>query len=101
MKVDSFQSNSLSYRWDIAVRCLLAFAGGLVWTSVFGALTSVLLDQMGVMPLVQAAHIMTLFSFLPWCGIAMWVFYERELKIVIGWLGTSSALMFLVYAVVR
>ena len=88
----------LSYRWNITARILLAFIGGLLWVSIFGALTSVLFDRTGVMSLVQAVYVMTLFSFLPWCGIAMWVFYERELKKLVSWLGVSSVLMYLMFA---
>lgn len=97
----ALQQIDLSYRWNIVVRSLLSFIGGLIWVSVFGALTCVLFDRIGLMPLVQAAHVMTLFSFLPWCGIAMWVFYERALKKLFSWLGISSLLMYLVFILVN
>ena len=97
----TLQQTDLSYRWNIAARSLLAFIGGLIWVSVFGALISVFFDRIGLMPMVQAAHVMTLFSFLPWCGIAMWVFYERTLKKLVSWLSISSLLMYLVFVLVK
>ena len=81
------------YRWDVAARVALAFVGGFVATNGAGALFAILADRAGALPLVQAAHIMTLSGFAVWCALAMWIFHERRLKVVAA-LVIASALLF-------
>ena len=100
-RLGTLNLNTLSYRWDIAVRCVLAFLGGFLWASVFGAMCAALFSRLGWMPLIQGVHVMTLFSFLPWCGVAMWAFYESSLNKIAVWLTGSSVLMYCVFLLVN
>lgn len=40
---------------------------------------------------------MTLFSFLAWCGVAMWVFYEASLKVITTRLVGSAGVFYLLF----
>jgi len=91
----------LSYRWNITARLLLAFFGGFLWSSVFGALCATLFDALGWMPIPQGVHIMTMFSFLSWCAIAMWSFYEFKLSKIIGIIGSSTVIMYFLFLMVK
>lgn len=68
------------YRWGVAGRSLLALFGGFLWVSVFGAFVATSVSQLGWMPRAQAVYIMTMFSFVPWCALALWIFYEPRLR---------------------
>ena len=83
------------YRWNVAARCFLAFVGGFVWISAFGALLATLFARTGWMPVAQGVHVMTLFGFVGWCGVAMWVFHQKRLSIVAAGLAGSSLLFYL------
>lgn len=67
------------YRWEVTARTLLASVGAFALVSAFGAFCAVLFAELGVMPLEQGIHVLTLFGFVAWCGIAMWAFYHRRL----------------------
>ena len=67
------------YRWEVAARLVLAFVGGFIWVSTFGALCAALLALVGWMPLPQGVHVMTLFGYVAWCAVAMWVFHHAKL----------------------
>ncbi|MEM1153848.1 MAG: hypothetical protein AAGI44_06880 [Pseudomonadota bacterium] len=83
---------SRHYRWNIAARVLLAFVGGFVWISVFGAMLATAVARLGWMPIAQGVHIMTLFSYVAWCGVAIWVFYEQRLGRVLKWMLSSGCI---------
>ena len=102
MAAISSRSESLSpvYRWNIAARFVLAFLGGFVWISTSGALLAVLSNRLGWMPLAQGVYVMTLLGFVTWCGVSMWVFYERRLPVVAGWLLGSSLVFYLLFLLV-
>ncbi|MEM7000051.1 MAG: hypothetical protein AAF529_04650 [Pseudomonadota bacterium] len=86
--------NSRAHRWNVAGRGLLAFFGGFVWVSVFGAVLVEMMAGVTGMSLQQGIHIMTLFSFVGWCGVAMWVFYEPSLRRASTLLLGSAVLLF-------
>ncbi|MEM1436429.1 MAG: hypothetical protein AAGG11_20435 [Pseudomonadota bacterium] len=88
-------ANLGSYRWEVAARVLLAFIGGFIWVSTFGGFIATTVHALGWMPLPQAVHVMTLFSFIAWCAIAMWAFQAPQLKRLAGWLLGSAAMFFL------
>ena len=90
-----------AYRWNVAARCVLAFAGGFVWISTFGALCSTLVARTGWMPLAQGVHVMTLFGFVGWCGAAMWVFHQKRLSVAAAGLVGSSLLFYSLFLLVR
>lgn len=89
------------YRWNVAARCFLAFAGGFVWISAFGALLATLFARADWMPLAQGVHVMTLLGFVGWCGVAMWVFHEERLSVVAAVLLGSSVLFYLVFLLAK
>ncbi len=89
------------YRWNIAARFLLAFLGGFVCVSTFGALAAALFANAQWMPLPQGVHVFTLFGFVAWCGIAMWVFFHEHLRhVALGVVG-SAALFYALFLLVR
>lgn len=94
-----FLSNS--YRWNVAARCVLASLGGLAWISAFGALCATLFARVDWMPLTQSVHVMTLFSFVGWCAIAMWVFHHKRLPIVAVRLVGSTVLFYLLFHLLK
>ena len=94
-----FLSNS--YRWNVAARCVLASLGGLAWISAFGALCATLFARVDWMPLTQGVHVMTLFSFVGWCAIAMWVFHHERLPIVAVRLVGSAVLFYLLFHLLK
>ena len=89
------------YRWNVTTRFLLAFAGGLVWISTFGSLAASLFARADWMPLAQGVHVMTLFGFVGWCGVAMWVFHHRRLSVAAAGLIGSSLLFYALFLLVR
>lgn len=90
-----------SYRWNVAARCVLASLGGLAWISAFGALCATLFARVDWMPLAQGVHVMTLFSFVGWCAIAMWVFHHERLPIVAVRLVGSAVLFYLLFHLLK
>ena len=89
------------YRWNVAARCFLAFAGGFIWISTFGALLATLFARADWMPVAQGVHIMTLFGFVGWCGVAMWVFHQKQLSVVTAGLIGSSLLFYLLFLLAK
>lgn len=94
-------SLTAGYRWDVAARVVLAFVGGFVWVSAFGALCATLFARVQWWPLAQGVHVMTLFGFVAWCGIAMWVFYRKRLSEVAAVLIGSTVVCFGLHLLLR
>ena len=92
---------SAPYRWNVAARFVLASLGGFAWVSAFGALCATLFAQADWMPLAQGVHVMTLFGFAGWCGIAMWVFHHKRLAIVAARLIGSTLLFYALFQLLR
>ena len=89
------------YRWNVAARFVLALLGGFAWVSAFGALCATLFAQADWMPLAQGVHVMTLFGFAGWCGIAMWVFHHKRLSIAATRLIGSTVLFYALFQLLR
>ncbi|MEM9257650.1 MAG: hypothetical protein AAGA91_19595 [Pseudomonadota bacterium] len=79
----------------------MAFAGGFVLISVFGAFCAVLFERLSWMPLVQGVYAMTLLNYLTWVAIAMWVFHERRLSTVVWTMTLSCATFYLLFLALR
>ena len=92
---------SARYRWDVTARLILAFAGGFIWVSTFGAFCAALLAFVGWMPLAQGVHMMTLFGYVAWCAVAMWVFHHGKLSILAFQLLGSALVFYGLFQLVR
>lgn len=84
---------STEYRWNVAARCTLAFLGGFIWVSLFGAASTELLARVGLISVPQGVHTMTLFSFVGWTALAMWIFYHPVLQQIAWWMLTSAVFL--------
>lgn len=99
--VESSSVTPKRYRWEVAARVALAFVGGFAGASALGAFCATAVAKLGWMPIAQSVHVFTQASFVFWCALAMWVFYEASLKRVALGIFTSTALFAIGLAVVR
>jgi hypothetical protein len=69
---------STRYRWMVASRACAAAIGGYVLTSLATAALSLLLPRLLSIPRAEAVLTATLFSFVLYTGIVIWVFTTRS-----------------------
>ncbi|MEM9386751.1 MAG: iron transporter [Pseudomonadota bacterium] len=69
---------------------MLASVGGFFFVSAVGACCAMGLAAVGLMPIAQAVHVVTLIGFVAWCAVAMWVFAAGSLRKVTLQLGLST-----------